>query len=160
LRIKTLFAVSALFASQAAAADLEVTLQIPRNKHRPYVAIWIERDGAPHETRDLAVWYKKSKYLRDLRQWWRTGGNMRDRPVDGVSSATRSYGEHTLKFRSDEAPLEKLPSGAYQLVVEASREKGGDEVVRLPFQWPPAKAATASASGRDELGDVTLSVRP
>ena len=54
----------------------------------------------------------------------------------------------------------KLAPGAYKFVVEASREVGGREVVSVPFQWPPAKAEQASASGSSELGDIRLQLKP
>jgi len=56
--------------------------------------------------------------------------------------------------------LQKLPAGEYQLVVEASREVGGREVVRLPFQWPASNHQQQQVNGTSELGTVTLSVKP
>ena len=37
---------------------------------------------------------------------------------------------------TDKAPLQNLPQGEYHLVVEAAREVGGREILRIPFQWP------------------------
>jgi len=33
-------------------------------------------------------------------------------------------------------------------------------VVNIPFQWPPAKAATFNATGSTELGAVAVSIKP
>jgi hypothetical protein len=45
------------------------------------------------------------------------------------------------------------------MVVEAAREAGGREAVRLPFAWPPKPGQRAAAAGKAELGAVALSVR-
>ena len=61
---------------------------------------------------------------------------------------------------SDLQSLQNLAAGDYQLVVEASREVGGREVVRLPFQWPAKNHQQRQVDGTSELGTVTLSVKP
>lgn len=153
------------------AADLEVSVEIPRmtvaEYHRPYVAMWIER---PDQTvaANLAVWYdqqtgkaeKGTTWLKDLRQWWRKSGRELTMPVDGVSGPTRPPGVHPVLFRGAKGPLTKLEPGSYELVVEASREVGGREVVRLPFQWPAKTAQPVRVQGGHELGQVQLSVKP
>ena len=74
--------------------------------------------------------------------------------------ATRSPGEHQLGFGADTSPLGKLPSGDYHLVVEAAREVGGRELLRLPFQWPPQAPRAVQAKGQRELGAIALAVKP
>ena len=56
--------------------------------------------------------------------------------------------------------MPKLAPGAYKFVVEAAREQGGREVVSIPFQWPPTSAQPLAATGKDELGDVKLELKP
>ena len=150
-------------AAPAAAADLSVSVEIPRLSvaayHRPYVAVWIER---PDNTavRTLAVWYEVSNvaegkdWLKDMRTWWRRGGRSLAMPMDGVSSATKAPGRHTVAVPG--ARLSNLPAGDYVMVVEAARELGGREAVRVPFRWGAANAA--SASGSTELGAVRVAV--
>lgn len=156
--------------STAQAAELAVNVQIPSlnvaEYHRPYVAIWIEDDSQKFMA-NLAVWYdlKKrdnggTKWLKDLRQWWRKNGRELAMPVDGVSGATRAVGEHGLVFKATDAPLATLAAGSYELVVEAAREAGGRELVRLPFDWPVKKPAQASVQGQEELGVVSLQLKP
>ena len=67
---------------------------------------------------------------------------------------------HALSF-SDKQHLAKLAPGQYTLVVEAAREVGGRELLKIPFTWP-AKGAPQSgkAQGSTELGAVTLTVKP
>lgn len=154
----------------ANAADMDITLEIPRlnvaEYHRPYVAVWIERPDNSVAA-NLAVWYdvdmkdgEGTKWLKDMRQWWRRSGRTLAMPVDGVSGATRPVGQHQISFKGNQKPLADLAPGDYNLVVEASREVGGREVVTIPFSWPAASAAQEQANGSSELGLVKLSLKP
>ena len=152
-------------AAPATAADLNVSVTLPRLSvaayHRPYVAVWIER---PDNTavRTLAVWYQQTAnregdgkdWLKDMRTWWRRGGRALTLPADGISSATKAPGTHQVRVPG--ARLSNLPAGDYVLVVEAARELGGREAVRIPFTW--GRANTARASGSTELGAVSVAV--
>jgi hypothetical protein len=152
------------------AAELSLKLEVPRldvaEYHRPYIAVWLEnpdQSTAAH----LAVWYQTdskkedgTQWLKDLRQWWRRGGRELEMPVDGVTGATRPAGAHTLNFKSTDKQLAKLAPGKYNLVVEATREVGGRELLRLPFEWPGTQKQQATANGKTELGAVTLNVTP
>lgn len=151
-------------AAPALAADLTVTIEVPRLSvaayHKPYVAVWIE---TPDQTavRTLAVWYEQVKpdneglnYLKDLRTWWRKGGRAMRMPADGVSGATRAPGRQTITIPA--ARLAGVAPGQYSLVVEAAREQGGRETVRVPFRWGAAN--TGRAAGTTELGAVTVAV--
>ncbi len=157
----------ALLSSGAGAADLSLSVEIPQlpvaEYHRPYVAIWIE--GADQAiAANLAVWYQlrgdHTKWLPDLRQWWRRGGRDLKVPVDGLTGATRPVGQHTLKFDAGRAPLAGLKPGQYALVVEAVREVGGREAVRIPFDWPIKSQKRETAQGKTELGAVALTLNP
>lgn len=170
MRLLSTLVLSSVLATPVFAADLAVSIDVPTLKvaeyHKPYVAVWVEREDnslAAH----LAVWYDMKmknneglKWLKDMRQWWRRGGRGLDMPVDGVSGATRSPGTHTVSFTEGKAPLGNLPAGNYKLVVEAAREVGGREVVSIPFQWPPKKTEKLSAKGNSELGSVALELKP
>src|SRR5690606_2789022 len=101
-----------------------------------------------------------TKWLKDLRQWWRRGGRDLDMPVDGLSAATRPVGRHPLKFDSSQPPLSGLQPGQYRLVVEAAREGGGRQLLQMDFAWPPAEAQELSVQGERELGTVALRLSP
>lgn len=152
-----------LLTSQALADTFSVDVEVPRKRvaeyHAPYVAFWVE--NADRSTIvPLGLWYDdQEKWLKDIRQWWRRTGRGQQKPYDGLTGATRSPGKHQMDF-SELQSLQKLPAGEYQLVVEASREVGGREVVRLPFQWPASNHQQQQVNGTSELGTVTLSVRP
>jgi hypothetical protein len=159
-----------LISAPLMAADLHVSVEIPRLQvaeyHRPYVALWLERPDQSHVA-DLAVWYdlklkddEGEKWLKDLRQWWRRSGRSLDLPVDGVSAATRAVGSHELTFDDSKAPLKDLPAGEYRLVVEAAREVGGRELLRVPFNWPPQEKQSHQAQGKSELGSISLTLNP
>lgn len=151
--------------------QLELSVQIPRldvsEYHRPYVAIWIQ-DKDRKVVSNLAVWYQLkendegegTKWLPDLRQWWRRTGRSLEMPVDGISSATRPAGKHTIKLPAKDSKLSQLQPGQYDLVVEASREVGGRELVTIPMQWPPTEKTSVTDTGKSELGEVKLTLRP
>ena len=158
-----------LASSWAVGAELSVKFELPRlnvaEYHKPYVAIWIERADQSVAS-NLAVLYdlklknrEGEKWLKDLRTWWRKAGREATMPIDGVSGATRPPGAHTMKFDGARHGLDKLPAGDYTLVVEASRESGGREVVKLPFTWAGKGKVAASAAGKDELGAVSLQIQ-
>jgi hypothetical protein len=159
-----------LMSASTMAAELALKLEVPQlnvaEYHRPYLAVWLE---SPEQKvlGNLAVLYdlkKKdhggAKWLKDLRQWWRKSGRELAMPLDGVSGATRAPGTHTLTFPAAKAMLDRLEPGDYQVVLEAVREAGGRELLRLPFQWPPKAAQSLPAHGKEELGNVALLLKP
>ena len=87
-----------VLAAPSLAAEMTVRVEIPRlnvaEYHRPYVAIWLEKPDQSF-IGNLAVWYdlklkdnEGTKWLKDMRQWWRRSGRELNMPVDGLSSAT------------------------------------------------------------------------
>ncbi len=178
-------ALCGLFAGPAAAADIKLGIELPRldiaEYHRPYVATWIEREDRTVAA-NLAVWYqlKKgnaapapggapamggpaeggTKWLPDMRQWWRRTGRELTMPAEGISGATRAAGVHELSFAGAKSPFADLPAGHYKLMVEAAREEGGRELVEIPFEWPAKKAEQLKAKGSRELGALSLDIQP
>jgi len=168
MRATLTLAIGGLLVTPAYAATLDVNVEIPKldvaEYHRPYVAIWIEGADA-QVAQNLSVWYQNkgtaeghgTKWLPDLRQWWRKSGRSLSLPIDGVSGPTRPAGQQALSF--GDAQLRDLKPGQYTLVVEAAREVGGRELVKVPFQWG-AGAQQGKAQGNAELGAVSVAVRP
>ena len=156
MRSSSFVLVAGAISARAAAGTISVTIphQSVAEYHRPYVAIWIEPAGGG-TARTLAIWYdgKKTghepgtKWLAELRAWWRKGGRSLAMPADGISGATRVPGTYMLPLPAD------LKPGAYVLNVEAARETGGRELVSVPFAMP---AAAGRAAGSGELGAVAL----
>lgn len=159
----------ALSPAVASAQTLDVSVTIPRinaaEYHRPYVALWLESEGAAPTT--LSVWYDYdlkgsegggTKWLRDIRAWWRISGRTMRFPADGVTSATKAPGTHKVSFPVGRSSLKSLAPGNYTLAVEAAREVGGREVMRIPFTWKGAPVSVSTA-GTSELGAVTLTIK-
>lgn len=156
--------------SSAHAADNELTVDIPRlsvaEYHAPYVAVWLA-DKRHQRVADIAVWYdvnledrEGEKWLKDMRQWWRRSGRMVEMPIDGVSGATRRPGSRRVDLTPLENALPTLEAGQYYLYVEAARELGGREVLRLPLSLPLENPISLSDSGEHELGRVSLKLEP
>ena len=163
-------ALVSLLAASAAMAGTELTIEIPQlgvaEYHRPYVAAWIEKPDRSVAA-NLSVWYdiamkdgEGATWLKDIRQWWRKSGRSLKMPVDGVSGPTRPVGTHTVTIPGKVATLPPLAEGEYNLVVEASREVGGREMLRVPFKWDGKTAVDISAQGKSELGKVRLAIQP
>lgn len=157
-KLKTLLMAMLIGLSTHASADrIDIQVEIPTLKvdpyHRPFVAAWIEtpkRKGVA----TITVMYDDAEWLKDLRQWWRKQGR-RMKDVDGVSSATRKPGPHQIQWDAS-----KLPDGEYLLCLEAAREAGGREFIRIPIQLGNDKAQTLQAQGNNELGNITVLISP
>ncbi|TRO95557.1 DUF2271 domain-containing protein [Glycocaulis profundi] len=170
MRLLASAALTGAFAAPAFAGQMTVNVEIPRlnvaEYHRPYVAIWVE-NADQTSAGTLAVWYdvamaraEGTTWLKDMRQWWRREGRALDMPVDGISGATRPPGRHDAAFAADHPVLAALPPGEYSLAVEAAREVGGRELIRIPFTWPPAGPGTFQEAGEHELGAVSMTIEP
>jgi hypothetical protein len=170
MRLLISAALTTLAAGSSLASEATISIDIPQlnvvEYHKPYVAMWVEAaDGG--KVTNLAVWYdtkhkdkEGAKWLKDMRQWWRRSGRELTMPVDGLSSPTRAPGTHQIKFDSSAKPLDGLTAGSYQLVIEAAREVGGRELLKIPFEWPPKALAAGEAKGERELGSVSLKLTP
>lgn len=170
MRLTISTALTGLLTLPAAASDATISIDIPRltvaEYHRPYVAFWIESaDG--NKISNLAVWYdiklkenEGVKWLKDMRQWWRRTGRELTLPTDGLSSPTRAPGTHQITFDSKAKQLAELPAGDYHLLVEAAREVGGRELLRIPFQWPPKAPQKLEAKGEHEIGTISVTLTP
>ena len=170
MRLLITAALTSLAAGSASAGQATIGVEIPRlavaEYHKPYVAFWLESaDGT--RIVNLAVWYdaklkdnEGTKWLKDMRQWWRRIGRELALPADGVSSPTRPPGRHELVFDDKAAPFKDLAPGSYQLSVEAAREVGGREVLRIPFEWPAKAPLKLGAQGDNEITAVTLTIAP
>ncbi|WP_370979785.1 DUF2271 domain-containing protein [Agaribacterium sp. ZY112] len=133
----------------ASADELRVELEIPQIKtaeyHRPYVAVWIE-DSQRQIDQYLALWLEQEKWHRDLRYWWRRGGKNTQLPIDGISGATRKPGLYRFNANIDNAQ-------DYKLVVEAVREVGGRELIKVPLAEIDGEKVLI---GERELGQLTI----
>ncbi|RUO72163.1 DUF2271 domain-containing protein [Pseudidiomarina sediminum] len=154
--------------SRVAAAEVQLEIELPRldvaEYHPPYVAVWLE--DSQRQAEHIAVWYdiamrdgEGKEWLKDMRQWWRRGGRSLDLPIDGVTGATKGPGTHTINSQLNRV-LSALPAGDYVLNVEASREVGGREVLRLPLTLPlETTVLPLETKGERELARITLTAQ-
>lgn len=168
--MRYLFLFGIFVASSLHALEAQLTVTVPSIEvaeyHRPYMAVWLaDEQGAVVE--QLAVWYdtkqaneKGQEWLKDLRQWWRKSGRNLSLPVDNVSGATKAVGVHTLNNAYVQSLFNTLKAGSYQLMVEAAREKGGREMLKLAFTLPVDKETLLQVTGQSELGLVQLLLNP
>lgn len=153
-RITFLAAICSLQMQSALAANFAIELEIPEihtaEYHRPYVAVWVE-NSSRKQILQIILWLEQEKWHRDLRSWWRRGGKSLALPVDGVSGATRRPGTYSLKGAAE------LAAGKYTLNVEAVREVGGREHIRIPFTWS-GETIKGDGVGKTELGIVSYTI--
>ncbi len=126
---------------------------------RPYVAVWIEdKDHFP--VRTVAVWWdRKSRYLPELRGWYRTD-RLRamtegSQIIDAVTSATRTAGKYTLQWDGKDNAGKLVPAGTYTVCIEAAREHGTDQVIRQEIDFSGAPRHVALPGGT-EISAATL----
>lgn len=119
--------------------ELTVSVELAQTfGRRPYLAIWIEdKDRFP--VRTLALWFDKTRYLPELRAWYR-GDRLRamaegSQIVDTVSSATRSPGRYTFKWDGKDGHGKLVAPGTYTVNIEAAREHGTYQVMRQDIDF-------------------------
>ena len=125
---------------------------------RPYFSIWIS--GAKNNSlRSLQLIGDDSRWLRELRHWWRIQGRHDDALIDGLAGATVKPGRYEIFWngRNDQGLFVK--KGNYVLHIEIAREHGGHEELSIPFVWDDS-TIEISATGKQELGRVSLQFTP
>jgi FAD:protein FMN transferase len=142
--------------------ELTINVEIPQiqgfGARQPYVAVWIEdKDRFP--VRTLAVWLKKTRWLNELRAWYRDD-RMRatsegNEILGSVTSATRSPGKYTFKWDGKDNSGKLVKAGRYTVLIEAAREHGGYTLDRheMNFNGEPSQAQLPPDA---ELGAVSL----
>ena len=130
---------------------------IAGNSHRPFAAIWVENE-AKEPVRNLALWYNKTKWIPDLRNWYRINGdNFKAAATNYASStgATRSPGKYTIKWDGKNDKGEFVPQGKYTIVIETAKEHGTNEIIRQTMEF---KKAPKKVTGTEnvEISNVTF----
>ena len=130
---------------------------IAGNAHRPFAAIWVEDENkAP--VRNLALWYNKTKWIPDLKNWYRINGDKFKADKNNyasVTGATRSPGKYTIKWDGKNDNGEYVSQGKYTIIIETSKEHGTDEIIRQPMEFKKA-AKKATNTGNVEISNVTF----
>lgn len=140
--------------------ELAVTFEmnaIEGNTHRPFAAIWVENESKV-AVRNLALWYNKTKWVPDLRNWYRINGDKFKEAKENyasVTGATRSPGKYTIKWDGKDDKGNYVPQGKYTIIIETSKEHGTDEIIRQPMELKKAAKKT-TAAGNVEISNVTF----
>lgn len=120
---------------------------------RPYVAIWIE-DEQHKAVRRLALWYRKPRWLPDLRSF---SDAQRETPIDlmSIASATRSAGNYSLIWDGKNDQGEYVALGNYTVFIEAAREHGSYQLMKQTMKFD-GKAKTQALAGNEEVSGANL----
>lgn len=120
---------------------------------RPYVAIWIE-DDQHKAVRRLALWYRKPRWLPDLRSF---SDAQRETPIDlmSIASATRSAGNYSLVWDGKNDKGEYVSQGNYTVFIEAAREHGTYQLMKQAMKFD-GKAKSQTLAGNEEVSGANL----
>ena len=162
--MKLKWALSALFGGwlmtvgvQAETVNVELQLPVIKSGQykRPYVAVWVERQGDRRALSTLAIWYEDKKWLKDIRRWWRKAGRY-DKGVDAVTGATRPPGSYRLSWDGKDNEGKAL-LGDFLLCLEAVREHGNRTLFKQKIRLGDKAQHYTIAAGK-ELGLVHIKV--
>lgn len=123
---------------------------------RPYVAVWVE-DANHKPVRRLALWYRKPRWLPDLRSF---SDAQRESPIDlmSITSATRSAGDYSLVWDGKNDQGQFVEQGNYTIYIEAAREHGTYQLMKQSMKFD-GKAKTQAIAGNEELSAASLVYR-
>lgn len=130
---------------------------IEGNNHRPFAAIWVENENRTL-VRNLALWYNKTKWVPDLKNWYRINGEAfkADKTnFASVTGATRSPGKYTLKWDGKDDKGNYVPQGKYTIVIESAKEHGTTEIIRQTMEFKKA-AQKIKVAGNVEIALVVF----
>lgn len=132
--------------------DYEIPLQPSERYRPPYLALWIATDdGIP--VRQLLVLGDRSRYLRELPQWWRHYGRDDEAAVHGIARPTRLPGQYSLVWDGRDDLGRPRPPGEYRIEVEAAREHGIHQRLSIPIANGSHGAMHSPRAG-DEIGRI------
>jgi hypothetical protein len=156
------FAISqASHANSDSIATLAIKLDLKQQQgeyHPPYVAAWIE-NSKKRSVRTLLLWREKSKWLKDIRRWWRNVGRKDPVLVDAITSATHAAGSFPLSFKLTDDQQKVLSDGSYTLYIEVVREKGGRALIKQKFNLNN-ETQQFTLNETAETGVITFTVTP
>jgi thiamine biosynthesis lipoprotein len=139
--------------------DLVITLELARiddpRYRRPYVSVWVE-DKNHVAVRTLALWYRKPRYLPELKSWYRNASSGGNEPSMSVSSATRPPGKYTLRWDGADASGKPVQPGRYTICIEAAREHGTYQIMRKEIDFDGRTPRQISIPGNTEIAGATL----
>ena len=143
--------------------ELLISLELSQQQgfaKRPFAAVWaVDKDGATVKT--IALWYNKPRWIRDLREWYRSNGSAFSSDPSAFSSttsATRSPGKYTLKWDGTDDKGNAVKQGTYTIYIEVVREHGGHDLLHQEITCTD-KTQQFNLKGNIEIAGVTLDYR-
>lgn len=132
--------------------SLAIDLETIKTRHRPYVMVWIT-DAQDKHVRTLGAWGDETKYLREIRQWWKFARN--DKKLQSMTHATQRANQYPLTWDGLDQDGKAVPTGIYQVWVEVASEDGPHAAKSVKFECgkDPTKATLTSTSA---FKDVTI----
>jgi thiamine biosynthesis lipoprotein len=138
---------------QQSQLSLQLDYQLPDHgpgSKNPYLSIWLS-DAQHQRIRQLKLHGEQQRWLPELRNWWSL---QRKNPLDldSISGATRKSGRYQLSWDGRDQDGKPLQPGQYTLVLEAAREHGGYEKLKIDLTWQANHQG--SRNGQSEIGRV------
>jgi thiamine biosynthesis lipoprotein len=160
------YAPEAKAAAPTGAMDLTISLELARIENpryrRPFVAVWVEdKDRFP--VRTLALWFDKTRWLPELKTWYRDD-RVRSM-VEGsditttVSSATRPPGKYTLRWDGKDQSGKPVKAGKYTICIESAREHGTYQDIRQEIDFDGKTPSQLTMTGNTEIAAASLDYR-
>jgi hypothetical protein len=135
--------------------DLEIA-NLGGYARRPYVAIWIE-DEKGNPIRRIALWYRKPRWLVDLR-YWSSGSRNADYNISSITGATRGSGKYAVVWDGKDDAGQYVNQGNYTVIIEAAREHGSYQLMKQSMKFDD-KAKAASFAGNEEISAAKLNFK-
>jgi thiamine biosynthesis lipoprotein len=124
---------------------------------KPYVAIWLtnsKREVIKH----LLLLGTSEQWAQTNKRWWRKSGRHNELLLDGLARPTRKPGTYQLNWDWYDDYGNLVPTGVYQLHIEASREDG--ELTLTSFNFNTNKLPTIlKKPAAGELGQLQLTIK-
>jgi thiamine biosynthesis lipoprotein len=112
--------------------DFEINNPGGGGYRRPYVAVWVEdSDGFP--VRTLILWVGGSRWVPDLRRWYKTDRERKlvdDTDLVARAGSTRKPGQYSAVWDGLDGNDKLCKPGEYTVYIEAAREHGTYQLIR------------------------------
>ena len=132
--------------------------------HNPYVAVWVEdSDGVP--VRIVHFEYqigKGRRWIDDMKRWARVDEAFvalgKESSADTTTSATRVPGTYSVAWDGKNADGDYVKNGKYSVYVEAAREKGPYQFVKIDITVA-GSTVTVAGTPNGELTAVSVALK-
>ncbi len=112
--------------------DFEINNPGGGQYRRPYVAVWIE-DAKGFPVRTLILWVAGSRWVPELRRWYRSDQVRRkldEFDLVARAGSTRKPGQYAAIWDGRDGDERLCPAGEYTVYIEAAREHGTNQLIK------------------------------